>query len=307
MRSPWQEEPKRRARKRTQLRSRRERIKIPPSPQPLPEDHIPLLQAAFDEGSRHARRFITAPRIDEEMFREEREAFRKQAAGNDGFFHLLCSLFFYGAYNSLQWIMKRERISDKSAWRNFFLCAVSANLEMSDAILRLPDSEIESLFQLSEYLSHVLKRWWRSHVAGSLAVSQLARFLVLEGRHVYLPFPNEDAYFGIDLIAKTPGDSVSACFQVKSDAGVARARYTIYRELPNGDSTEATHRFYTGVGKFQKRHLGIYIPVEVTCSFKPGAVHSIILKARDEKILHRLLAELSVDDPDAQPHALTLT
>ncbi len=280
--------------KRASLKSRRVRVVLPASRPHLPRANRQLLKDAFALGHTQAMRFIGSTDVRSDLFEKELEGLRARDTDHQGLRHLCSALFFSGLHVGIEDHSRKQPIVGQQALKNIFLSGAMTHKELTLAQLHLAQTDNAALFRLQ--IPGLLGEWWWRQCAGAIAVARLAHFLVGEGLLIYFPTPAEDAHWKIDLIAKTPHKSVSICFQVKSDQSVTRIFHRVHRVAPNGNDSDATHRFWQGVRRFQEHTHGIYVPVELTFSswhFADGALTSngYFLDA-----LHEMLNKASEDE-----------
>lgn len=281
--------------KRRELKTRRVCVVLPATRRAMPNGILPQLKEALRQGRGEAKKFVGGKSINDRTFTDILESFQELANGHEGLLHLMRALFFTGLHLKIRALLKKKAIPGQVALDNLFLSAASSNIEMCWAQLHLVEEEVERLFFLPDKIANLPPTWWSTHVAGSLAVSRLARFLISEGMEVFFPTPKEDIAWKIDLIARSKGDSCSMCFQVKSDSNLEWVKHRVLHTPPNGESSDATHRFFEGVRRFQERHHGIYMPIELSFGSRQFDLGSLTAKGHVIDALRHVINDARTD------------
>jgi hypothetical protein len=259
--------------KRAHLKSRRVRVVLPASRQSLPVNTKQFLIEAFALGTRQAIQFVGSREVRSELFEKELKELSTKIMWHQALHHLCSAFFFSGLHLEIEALSKQQSMVSSTTLRNMALTGSMLYRELALAQLCLSTKDNVALFHIR--ISGMVCEWWIRQCAGAITVARLAHFLLSEGFCVFLPTPAEDVYWKIDLIASKPGESISICFQVKSDQRVEWLDYQVLHSPPNGHASEATHRFFKGVSRFQAHTHGVYVPVELkfgSRQFDDGAV-----------------------------------
>ncbi len=280
--------------KRARLESRRVRVVLSTPRQPLPTGIKSLLAEAAKLGKEQAKRFVGAAEVRHEKFEEEFTKLHAQDKNHLGLRHLCRALFFAGLHIEIERISRQQPIASQQTIQNIFVTGALTSRELATAQLHVTPTNNARLFFLS--LPGIVDEWWTRQCAGSIAVARLIYFLIDEKWRVFFPTSTEDIHWKIDLIATIPGESSSICFQVKSNQHINWLLHRVHLRPPNGRDSEATHRFFEGVRRFQAHTHGFYVPVELSLGSRQYADGEVVTKGHLLDALRHMISEASCDD-----------
>jgi hypothetical protein len=253
------------AQKRRNVASTHLKLTLPDNPTTLESNLDLCLQKARNQAYKIARRILVGEnvRLDNEVHRLTKMHSRTEKPRELATLHLSCAIMFTIIAQLIP-EERREKIEPceyGKSWDKVRLFSV-ANTQLILCLFMLEHRERERVHNLVESQHGILDNSWNGRFWGAMAVCRLARELLKIGAQVFLPTSSEDVHEKIDLIARYPGATHAACFQVR---GTYNYRFDVnYHVVQRGDIRGPDdQQLIRGVNAFAGRYKGLFVPVSI--------------------------------------------
>lgn len=174
-------------------------------------------------------------------------------------------LLLFGLYHGICEAILHESEDNESILDTGFKFGALSEQRLIQAFLWLPINTRWLLYKKNEEIRENISDWYRRLVGGE-AVAAVARILTQMGYFVFLPTPQEDTEYKIDLICADPIREHYLCLQIKALGSSEKVWSPNIFEAK--ESRSYFFRFYRGVTNFNLENGGKYQPLYIEIGFK---------------------------------------